>query len=151
MSSQVDSYEKYLLECEENEKRLESGETVEDKEEKEGEKSDSKETTPLIPKDGRTNEERWKERRECLDMLKRELKRVQDGGDIYDWDYLLEEDDKLEEGASTSEVDDNDEDSKTKEKEKIADKDELSLKEIDCEILEKPTIQEGPAEEKKDK
>lgn len=35
--------------------------------------------------------EKWKERRECLDMLKRELQRVREGKDMSDWDALLEE------------------------------------------------------------
>lgn len=35
--------------------------------------------------------EKWKERRECLDMLKRELDRVREGKDMSDWDALLEE------------------------------------------------------------
>lgn len=35
--------------------------------------------------------EKWKERRECLDMLKRELERVHEGKDMSDWDALLEE------------------------------------------------------------
>lgn len=35
--------------------------------------------------------EKWKERRECLDMLKRELERVREGKDMSDWDALLDE------------------------------------------------------------
>lgn len=35
--------------------------------------------------------EKWKERRECLDMLKRELQRVREGKDMSDWDSLLDE------------------------------------------------------------
>lgn len=35
--------------------------------------------------------EKWKERRECLDMLKRELQRVSEGKDMSDWDSLLDE------------------------------------------------------------
>lgn len=35
--------------------------------------------------------EKWKERRECLDMLKRELERVREGKDMSDWDNLLDE------------------------------------------------------------
>lgn len=35
--------------------------------------------------------EKWKERRECLDMLKRELDRVREGKDMSDWDALLDE------------------------------------------------------------
>lgn len=69
---QVDSYEKYVLECEEKEK-AEILESIDDE----------KKNLELS--------EKWKERRECLDMLKRELQRVRDGKDMTDWDALLDE------------------------------------------------------------
>ncbi|XP_066586397.1 golgin subfamily A member 6-like protein 25 isoform X2 [Prorops nasuta] len=83
LEDKVDDYERYVLECERKEKEL--NET----EEENGEKLDITQT------------EKWKERRECLTMLKRELGRVRDGDDSSDWDKLLEEEEKkiLEEAA----------------------------------------------------
>lgn len=69
---QVDSYEKYVLECEEKEK-AEMLESIDDE------------------KKSLEMSEKWKERRECLDMLKRELQRVKEGKDMTDWDALLDE------------------------------------------------------------
>ena len=73
------------MECEEKEKLLD----VEGNSEKAAENVDAK------PEDQATAE-KWKERRECLEMLKRELKRVRDGGDPYDWDHLLDDTDDEE-------------------------------------------------------
>lgn len=55
--------------------------------------------------------QRWKERRDCLEILKRELKRVRDGGDPYDWDHLLDDtDDEEKKGEPTiTEVEDKEE------------------------------------------
>ncbi|XP_011312989.1 histone-lysine N-methyltransferase, H3 lysine-79 specific isoform X2 [Fopius arisanus] len=87
LQDKVDSYEKYIEECEAKEKEAaESGETVVSVDENGEERSE----VPVI------DETKWKERRECLEMLKKELRRVRDGGDQYDWDYLLEEDEKEE-------------------------------------------------------
>ncbi|XP_071564649.1 uncharacterized protein [Temnothorax nylanderi] len=72
LQDKVESYEKYVLECEEKE-RAEMLDQIDD-----GKKS-------------LEMSEKWKERRECLDMLKRELERVRDGKDMSDWDALLEE------------------------------------------------------------
>lgn len=72
-TAQVDSYERYIEECEAKEV---AGEVAKD------------------DGDDRPLEERRKERRECLDMLKRELQRIKDGGDPYDFDYLLDEEEK---------------------------------------------------------
>ncbi|KAK2588034.1 hypothetical protein KPH14_004105 [Odynerus spinipes] len=84
LQDKVDSYEKYILECEEKEKTMIlEGESTEEQ---------NAETT-----------KKWKERRECLEMLKRELKKVRDGGEINDWDYLLEEDEEEEEENEKSE------------------------------------------------
>lgn len=69
---QVDSYEKYVLECEEKE-RAEMLDQIDDE------------------KKNLEMSEKWKERRECLDMLKRELERVREGKDMSDWDALLDE------------------------------------------------------------
>ncbi|XP_011882046.1 PREDICTED: uncharacterized protein T05G5.1 isoform X1 [Vollenhovia emeryi] len=71
LQDKVESYEKYVLECEEKE-RVEMDQL--DDEKKRLEMS-----------------EKWKERRECLDMLKRELDRVREGKDMSDWDALLDE------------------------------------------------------------
>lgn len=68
----MDSYEKYVLECEEKEK-AEMLDQIDD-----GKKS-------------LEMSEKWKERRECLDMLKKELQRVREGKDMSDWDALLDE------------------------------------------------------------
>ncbi|EZA61789.1 hypothetical protein X777_09410 [Ooceraea biroi] len=72
LQEKVDGYEKYVLECEERE-RAEMLDQIDD-ENKSLEMS-----------------EKWKERRECLDMLKRELQRVREGKDMSDWDSLLDE------------------------------------------------------------
>ncbi|XP_020279815.1 trichohyalin isoform X2 [Pseudomyrmex gracilis] len=72
LQDKVDSYEKYVLECEEKEK-AEMLESIDDE------------------KKNLEMSEKWKERRECLDMLKRELQRVKDGKDMTDWDALLDE------------------------------------------------------------
>jgi len=68
----VDSYEKYVLECEEKEK-AEMLDQIDDE------------------KKSLEMSEKWKERRECLDMLKKELQRVREGKDMSDWDALLDE------------------------------------------------------------
>jgi len=68
----VESYEKYVLECEEKE-RAEMLDQIDDE------------------KKSLEMSEKWKERRECLDMLKRELERVREGKDMSDWDALLDE------------------------------------------------------------
>jgi hypothetical protein len=44
--------------------------------------------------DDRSIEDRRKDRRECLDMLKHELDRIRNGGNPYDFDCLLGEDEK---------------------------------------------------------
>lgn len=87
----MDSYEKYIIDCEEKEKA--EAETKNNDEITEENKTNDK---PVL----QDNESKWKERRECLEMLKKELKRVRDGGDMYDWDYLLEEDEKDEENKN---------------------------------------------------
>ncbi|XP_074094451.1 uncharacterized protein LOC141524454 isoform X2 [Cotesia typhae] len=95
LQEKVSSYEKYILECEEKERAAaeaaEAGKNdliaLDDK----GSLEEC-ERKP-IPID----EKKWKERRECLEMLKKELKRVSDGGDPYDWKHLLEEEDEEEE------------------------------------------------------
>lgn len=72
LQDKVESYEKYVLECEEKEK-TEMLDQIDDE------------------KKSLEMSEKWKERRECLDMLKRELQRVREGKDMSDWDALLEE------------------------------------------------------------
>ncbi|XP_076764678.1 uncharacterized protein LOC143431648 [Xylocopa sonorina] len=82
LQDKVESYEKYILECEKKEK-IEQGMQGED------------------AKPDPAQVEKWKERRECLEMLKRELSKVRDGGDdSQDWDYLLEEDEETKEGET---------------------------------------------------
>ncbi|EFN67480.1 hypothetical protein EAG_02867 [Camponotus floridanus] len=72
LQDKVDSYEKYVLECEEKEK-AEMLDQIDDE------------------KKSLEMSEKWKERRECLDMLKKELQRVREGKDMSDWDALLDE------------------------------------------------------------
>ncbi|XP_070164933.1 nucleolar protein 58 isoform X1 [Polyergus mexicanus] len=72
LQDKVDSYEKYVLECEEKEK-AEMLDQIDDE------------------KKSLEMSEKWKERRECLDMLKKELERVREGKDMSDWDALLDE------------------------------------------------------------
>lgn len=72
LQDKVESYEKYVLECEDKEK-AEMLDQIDDE------------------KKSLEMSEKWKERRECLDMLKRELQRVREGKDMSDWDALLEE------------------------------------------------------------
>ncbi|CAL7933634.1 unnamed protein product [Xylocopa violacea] len=89
LQDKVESYEKYILECEKKEK-------IEQEMQGENVKPDPAQV------------EKWKERRECLEMLKRELSKVRDGGDdSQDWDYLLEEDEETKEGeANITEIQD---------------------------------------------
>lgn len=84
----MENYEKYILECEEREKmehELQDGDAKVDPEQA----------------------EKWKERRECLKMLKRELGKVRDGVDTtHDLEYLLESEENKEKGASITEIQD---------------------------------------------
>ncbi|XP_076172619.1 uncharacterized protein LOC143149281 [Ptiloglossa arizonensis] len=90
LQDKVENYEKYILECEEKEK---------------SEQETRGEDIKIDP----VQAEKWKERRECLEMLKKELSKVRDSGDkSYDWDYLLEDEETKEESANnTEEQDDN--------------------------------------------
>ncbi|CAB0032996.1 unnamed protein product [Trichogramma brassicae] len=85
----VDSYERYIRDCEAKEA---AGLAT---------------TSTGNSNDTRSLEEQRKERNECLDMLKRELKRIQEGGDPYDFDYLLDEEEKRLLEDSDKEEDDN--------------------------------------------
>ncbi|XP_011497626.1 PREDICTED: uncharacterized protein LOC105361998 [Ceratosolen solmsi marchali] len=67
LENKVESYERYVQECEEKEA---AGEVKDDG-------------------DNRSLEDKQKDRRECLEMLKRELRRIRDGGDPYTCDFLL--------------------------------------------------------------
>ncbi|KAK0168243.1 hypothetical protein PV327_002067 [Microctonus hyperodae] len=125
LQDKIDSYEKYVLDCEEKEKAaaeaLENGDLIENEEEN-TEKSEKIKYEPI-------DEKKWKERRECLEMLKTELKRVRDGGDPYDWQHLLDDDEdddekKMNGDKKKEEVEKND-DEKINEKEET-DEDKLS-------------------------
>lgn len=85
-----------------------------------------------------TLEERRKERQECLDMLKRELKRIQDGGDPYDLRHLLgEEEKRLLDG------DDDEDDDETKGKDELeSEKQEDDLHESEKLINSKEELSE---------
>ncbi|XP_043256221.1 uncharacterized protein LOC122399540 isoform X1 [Colletes gigas] len=88
LQDKVENYEKYILECEEKEKC---------EQEARGEDAN------IDP----VQAEKWKERRECLEMLKRELSKVRDSGDkSYDWDYLLEDEETKDEGVTITEIQD---------------------------------------------
>lgn len=104
----MDSYEKYVLECEEKE-RMEMLDQIDDE------------------KKNLEMSEKWKERRECLDMLKHELKRVQNNdNDTTYWDKLMDEELKKyadsnkisEEGEENSENDANKEENVNSEEKK---------------------------------
>lgn len=79
--------------------------------------------------------EKWKERRECLDMLKRELERVREGKDMSDWDALLEEELKKHELDSKlldeEEEEEEEENFKKDNKEKSEEKSEKEGKKIE--------------------
>ncbi|XP_053975830.1 structural maintenance of chromosomes protein 1A isoform X1 [Hylaeus volcanicus] len=86
LQDKVESYEKYILECEEKEK---------------SEQETRGEDVKVDP----VQAEKWKERRECLEMLKRELSKVRDSGDkSFDWDYLLEDEETKEDDVNITEV-----------------------------------------------
>lgn len=73
LQDKVESYEKYVLDCERKE-------MMEQEMQGDAANQDVAQT------------EQWRERRECLEMLKRELNNVRNGiDDPPDWDYFLEE------------------------------------------------------------
>ncbi|XP_012289024.1 uncharacterized protein LOC105704403 isoform X2 [Orussus abietinus] len=87
LQEKIDGYEKYVQECEEKDRALGIEcdlEGVDDKED--AERAD--------------RATKWKERRECLEMLKKELNRIRDGGDINDWDHLLDADHEGDDNSS---------------------------------------------------
>ncbi|XP_058791198.1 uncharacterized protein LOC131664256 isoform X2 [Phymastichus coffea] len=110
LQDKIDGYERYMAECERNEAAAiaegEDNEAASD-----GSKAPTKENF----------ERKRKERQECLDMLKTELRRIQDGGDPYDFDYLLDDETKklLSDDASEK----TDEDEKDTGSEKVAEDD----------------------------
>ncbi|KMQ88651.1 ubiquitin carboxyl-terminal hydrolase 1 [Lasius niger] len=116
LQDKVDSYEKYVLECEEKEK-TEMLDQIDDE------------------KKSLEMSEKWKERRECLDMLKRELERVREGKDMSDWDALLEEELKKHELDSKlldeEEEEEEEENFKKNNKEKSEEKSEKEGKKIE--------------------
>ncbi|XP_025265949.1 resistance to inhibitors of cholinesterase protein 3 isoform X2 [Camponotus floridanus] len=114
LQDKVDSYEKYVLECEEKEK-AEMLDQIDDE------------------KKSLEMSEKWKERRECLDMLKKELQRVREGKDMSDWDALLDEELKKHELDSKflDEEEEEEENSKKDIKEKSEEKSEKEGKKID--------------------
>ena len=113
----MDSYERYIEECEAKE---EAGETVNEN-------------------DTRSLEEKRKERRECLDMLKRELNRIRDGGDPYDFDYLLNEEEKrLLEGGDDDDKDEKKSDTENTIQEAEEDDEKKEEEEEEEEDEEKP-------------
>ncbi|XP_014296484.1 nucleolin [Microplitis demolitor] len=124
LQEKVNSYEKYILECEEKEKAAaaagERGEgVIEDKD-----SNEDGEAKPLV-----IDEKKWKERRECLDMLKKELKRVSDGGDPYDWEHLLEEEDEEDANEDKKDEKKSDGDEEDLNSEKLDDVPEKGLEE----------------------
>lgn len=82
--------------------------------------------------------EKWKERRECLDMLKRELERVREGKDMSDWDALLDEELKKHELESKLLEEEEEENSKNDaNKEKSDSEKEIKKVESDAEPKKK--------------
>ncbi|KAK0084451.1 hypothetical protein PV325_004425 [Microctonus aethiopoides] len=123
LQDKIDGYEKYVLECEEKEKAaaeaLEKGDLIENDEEN-TEKSEKIKFQPI-------DEKKWKERRECLEMLKTELKRVRDGGDPYDWEHLLDDDDADDENEKEMNADEKKEEiEKNQDEKEETDEDKLS-------------------------
>ncbi|XP_011633463.1 uncharacterized protein LOC105424764 [Pogonomyrmex barbatus] len=112
LQEKVDSYEKYVLECEEKEK-AEMLDQIDDE----------KKSLEMA--------EKWKERRECLDMLKRELERVREGKDMSDWDALLDE--ELKKHEMESKLLEEEENDINKEKSD----DEKEIKKVDIEAKKK--------------
>lgn len=93
--TKVDSYERYILECEEKEKRM------------------------LLVGDGTEEQnvdiaKKWKERRECLDMLRKELKKIEDGDEINYEDYLSELVEEAKDEVNEEDEDEEKECAKTK-------------------------------------
>ncbi|XP_046827590.1 uncharacterized protein LOC124428048 isoform X2 [Vespa crabro] len=99
LQDKVDSYEKYILECEEKEKTMIlDGESTEEQ------------NVDITKK--------WLERRECLEMLKQELKKIENGDEINYDDYLSELDEEMKEEMNEKEMKKDKEDGKGKKCEK---------------------------------
>ncbi|XP_047359524.1 uncharacterized protein LOC124952926 isoform X2 [Vespa velutina] len=99
LQDKVDSYEKYILECEEKEKTMIlDGESTEEQ------------NVDITKK--------WLERRECLEMLKQELKKIENGDEINYEDYLSELDEEVKEEMNEKEMKKDKEDGKGKKCEK---------------------------------
>ncbi|XP_035721897.1 high mobility group nucleosome-binding domain-containing protein 5-like isoform X2 [Vespa mandarinia] len=99
LQEKVDSYEKYILECEEKEKTMIlDGESTEEQ------------NVDITKK--------WLERRECLEMLKQELKKIENGDEINYEDYLSELDEEVKEEMNEKEMKKDKEDGKGKKCEK---------------------------------
>ncbi|XP_076391178.1 uncharacterized protein LOC105662712 isoform X2 [Megachile rotundata] len=118
LQDKVDSYEKYVLDCERKEMM-----------ELEMQGNDANKDLAQT--------EQWKERRECLEMLKKELNNVRNGiDDPPDWDYFLEEEETEKEESSIAEKKDpkmtEKENSSNTEKEElnITEKEKSSITEI---------------------
>ncbi|KAF7995318.1 hypothetical protein HCN44_006425 [Aphidius gifuensis] len=113
LQDKVDSYEKYILECEKKEKEAAEQVTLPN----DNDDDDNDENVVVENQDNQAipiDEKKWKERRECLEMLKKELKRVKEGGDMYDWDCLLEDNEKDEDEDDADVNDDDDKKNKNK-------------------------------------
>lgn len=126
----MDSYEKYVLECEEKEKS---------------------EMLDYIDDEKKSLEmsEKWKERRECLTMLKRELQRVREGKDMSDWDSVLDE--ELKKHAEALDSEKNEEEQEEEQKKQQENSINVANKEkSNCENEGKKLI-EVDTEPKKDK
>ncbi|XP_078047323.1 uncharacterized protein LOC144475366 isoform X2 [Augochlora pura] len=87
LREKVEGYEKYIIECEQREM---------------AEQKLRGDDTPMDP----AVAEQWKERRECLEMLKRELNKVHENKDPLDMSDYLDEFDKEDKDLSITEVQD---------------------------------------------
>lgn len=126
---QVESYEKYVLECEEKE-RAEMLDQIDDE------------------KKSLEMSEKWKERRECLDMLKNELQRVREGKDMSDWDSLLDEELKKHAEEFDSEKIFEEEEEMQEEKEKPKNKIKEEKSDSEKEAKKKVEVDAEPKKEK---
>ncbi|KAJ8683250.1 hypothetical protein QAD02_019042 [Eretmocerus hayati] len=159
LQQKVENYERYIEECEAREaEEAKNNEGIEGNftpvvDEKAAEanssdenKDDSGSSPPM------TLEQKQKERRECLEMLKKELKRIQDGGDPYDFSHLLDDEDKYlldpDYQVTQADLDDLEEREKKKAQALLESKDK-TYKDKDADLMN--VDKEAEAEPKKDK
>lgn len=102
---QVDSYERYIRD------------------------SEAREAAGEVINDGLTVEQRRKDRMECLELLKSELRRIRDGGDPFNFDHMLSDEEKQMFEMCDEKDDDEDNDGEKKEETEDDNKDKNEIKE----------------------